>query len=145
MKHKGNKCDFTDKRNEELLQAYRKLCSEKTFIESDKLFEEVVNMPASRFWVSEERTAIVLSQMFNGDKLKNMLPKKREMFFEIFRRAKILHKKNPQYTLAELAQIIVVQPAPKFYLTSGSASVIITYAKKKWYEERRKKLKHLFY
>ena len=144
MKHKGNKCDFTKERNSELLQAYRKLIAEKSFIESDKVFKEVINMPASRFWVSEERAAIVLSLMMNGDKLKNMLPSKREMFFEIFRRAKELRKKNPQYTFKELAQMIVVQPAPKFYLTSDSAMVIITCEKKRWYEERRKKLRHLF-
>jgi hypothetical protein len=101
-------------------------------------------MPSRRFWISEERAAIVLSAMMKGDNLKGMRPTKREMFQELYRRALAIKKKQPNIKPFRLALMVVNQPAPKFYMEPGYAKNIISSFKKKWFEERRKKLRFLF-
>ena len=145
MKHKGSRCEFANERDKNLLEEYRKLLEETPFIVFHSIYPILVNRPAKRFWVSEERAAVMLSVIMNGDRLKGMSKNKREMFYEIYRRAKALLKKNPGQNMRELARQIVTQPAPKFYITPESAKIIIFHAKKRWYEEKKKKLKHLFY
>jgi len=145
MKHKGSICDYVEERNRDLLRAFHEVIASGAHPSVPDIYRATANSPASRFWVSEERAAVVLTLMFNKRKLPKMIKSKREMFNEIYRRAVKLKAKNPDMTMLELATNVVHQPAPKFYLTGGSTKVIITYAKKKWYEERRKKLKHLFY
>lgn len=144
MKHRGCVCDFADERDKDLLRSYRKLLEESGVISSE-IYVKLVDMPSARFWVSEERAAIVVASMMNGDKLTNQRQNKREMYQEIYRRVMLLKRKKTELSLYELVSEVVRQPAPKFYITPGSAEVYICYAKKKWYEERRKKLRHLFY
>lgn len=145
MKHKGSICEHVDERNRDLLRAFREVVSSGAYKTVPDIYKATANSPSSRFWVSEERAATVLTLMFAKKKLPKMIKSKKEMFGEIFRRAVKLRAQRPDITMYELASIIVHQTAPKFYLTAGSTKVIITYAKKKWYEERKKKLKHLFY
>lgn len=144
MKHRGCVCDFSDDRDKDLLRAYRILLAESDVINSD-IYVRVVEMPSARFWVSEERAAVVVASMMNGNRLINHRQSKREMFQEIYRRVMLLRTKKNEQSLYELVSEVVMQPAPKFYITPGSAKLYICRAKKKWYEERRKKLRHLFY
>jgi len=144
MKHRGCVCDFAEERNKDLLRSYRKLLEESDVISSE-IYVRLVEMPSVRFWVSEERAAIVVASMMKGNKLANHRQNKREMFQEIYRRVMLLKTKRAELSLFELVSEVVRQPAPKFYITPGSAEVYICYAKKKWYGERRKKLRHLFY
>lgn len=109
------------------------------------MLDKVVNMPSSRFWVSEERAAVIVGLMRAGKRLPKMLKTKKEMFREIYRRYVKFAEKNPELTLLEAVSAVVYQPAPKFYLTPKSARVIIYYAKRKCFEQKKKQLKHLFY
>lgn len=143
MKLHGSTIEYAKERLNDLLMCYRKYISSCEHISIPDVFENVVNMPASRFYVSEQRAANVISQILNGSKLKNMRPTKREMFFEIYRRYIIEKKNNPTLPLVQLVGIIIEQPAPKFYLAPGSARVMILKARQKWYEERKKKLYRL--
>lgn len=136
--------DFESERNNEIMKTYNKLVRESDFLCLEKLCKELVNHPTTRFWVSEERAAIVLSKMMRGEKLKGMRPTKKEMFKEIFRRAMALRKKHPEWSALTLAFKVVCQPAPKFYISPSYAKGIIHQTKKKWFEERRRKLRHLF-
>lgn len=145
MKYAGSDSFFKAQRNNNLMAVYRQLIGSAKEICLMDVYEQVVNFPAERFWVSEERAAVVIAAMMKGDKLLYMRKTKREMFYEIYRRAQIIAKKNPEMTPLELATIVVRQPAPKFYMSPGSARIYIMEVRKKWYEERRKKLKHLFY
>lgn len=145
MKPRGSKVEYEKERNNELMEAYHKLIDSADCICMDKIYNDVVDMPASRFFVSEERAAIVISSIMRGNKLMNMRPTKREMFFEIYRRAMLIRKQHPERTVFDLAFEVVRQHAPKFYMEPGYARRIIFQEKKKWYEERRKKLRHLFY
>lgn len=98
-------------------------------------------MASARFWVSEERAAIVISSMMKGDRLLNMRPTKREMFKEIYRRAMLMRKEQPELSVYDIACMVVRQQAPRFYIMPGYAKSIIFHAKKKWYEERKRKLR----
>ena len=144
MKHRGCVCDFADERDKDLLRSYRKLLEESGVISSE-IYVKLVDMPSARFWVSEERAAIFVDSMMNGDKLTNQRQNKREMYQEIYRRVMLLKRKKPELSLYELVSEVVRQPAPKFYITPGSIKVVISRAKRKWYEQKKKKLKHLFF
>ena len=144
MKPRGTKFEYEDERNRDLMRVYRQCIESTDFISMPAIYEQVVSLPAERFWVSEERAAIVIASMMKGDNLERMRPNKREMFQEIYQRAMKLKEENPAMSIFDLAFATVRQPAPKFYLTPGSAKVIICKVKKQWYEERKRKLRHLF-
>lgn len=144
MKRHGSKFEYEAERNHDLMRAYHQLISSSPYISLTRVYEEVVNMSSVRFWVSEERAAIVISNMMKGDKLSKMRPTKREMFQEIYRRAMILKKEMPNLSIYEIAFNVVRQAAPKFYITPSYAKSIIFYAKKQWYETRKRELRHLF-
>lgn len=144
MKHPGSHFEYETERNNDLLRAYKEAIQEASYICVDKLYKEIVNKPSKRFWVSEERAAIVVSQLMKGRAPMNMQPLRREMFVEIHRRVVELKKTEPQASLSALVFKVLRQPAPKFYLTPGSAKVIICKIKRAWYEKRKKHLRHLY-
>lgn len=144
MKHKGSTSDFISQRNRDLFLAYRKLISESKHVDTDKLYEELVNFPSARFWVSEERAAIVLSDMIKKGVRPHVGKCRMEMFKEIYKRAVKVRQKQPELSMYDVACKVVNQKAPKFYLTAGTARIIIHYEKKKWYEEKKKRLRFMF-
>lgn len=144
MKYHGCQSYYKLEREADLLRAYRSCIASCNKIVLPDIYQQVVKMPAKRFWVSEERTAIVISQMYRGDKLLKMNKNKRDMFNEIFRRVKKLRREKPDLPLNKIVHEVVHQQAPEFYITPGSARIIIFYAKKRWVEEKERKLRHLF-
>ena len=105
------------------------------------VFKNIVDMPASRFWVSTPRAAVVIASIRRGDKLHYMRPNKREMFFEIYRRVVNLSLKYSDWSMPKLIETVIAQPAPKFYLAPGSARVLILKARKQWFAEKSKRLR----
>lgn len=77
----------------------------------------VAESPSSRFWVSEERAAIVISAMAAGRPLPPMTPTRREMFAELYRRYLLLRPLHPGWSVLRIMEVVVHQPAPKFYFT----------------------------
>lgn len=136
MKYFGSIMDFTAQRNDDIMRVYRKHLQDARFIIMPDIFELVANSPASRFWVSEERAAIVISAMLAGRPLPRMRSNKREMFEEIFRRFCIERDENPSASVYELVAKIVNQPAPKFYLTPRTVGEFIYRIKNGWYEKQ---------
>lgn len=86
MKYFGSTVDFTHQRNADIMRVYRQKIVEADVIRMDDICRQVAESPSSRFWVSEERAAIVISAMDAGRPLACMTESKREMFAEIFRR-----------------------------------------------------------
>lgn len=125
MKKKGSIVEFRDQRDRELLKAFREQLSKLGTLPLNDLFTRAAMTPASRFWVSERRAMIVMSQMLKGDRLLSMNPKRREMFYEIFRRVRRILTENPEITLTEASFRVVNSPAPEFYLTPKSARAMI--------------------
>ena len=144
MKQHGSDFELKTERTNDLIRAYYELLKKRQYIRNYEIYKDLVNMPSSRFWVSDDRATIVIYSMLKGDKLLKMRQTKREMFQEIYRRVMSLRESDASLSLFECVCIVVRQPAPKFYITPVSATIYITKAKKKWYEERKRKLIHLF-
>lgn len=136
MKYFGSILDFTEERNKELIRVYGEKFAEADYIVMPEIFEKVANSPCSRFWVSEERAAIVISTMLAKKPLPNMRKNKREMFEEIFRRFLILREKYPEKSIYSLSVMVVYQPAPKFYMTPRTVGELIYRIKNGWYDRQ---------
>ena len=120
MKHNGAVMEYADERMRDLMRAYDEYISSC----------EYVRMPD-------------VYAMMRGVPLKGMRPLKREMFEEIFRRVLALRKKRPELTVRACCCVVVAGPAPKFYLTPGSAKIMVCKARKKWIQEKLKRLRLL--
>ncbi len=138
MKYFGSILDFTKERNAELMRVYRQTLATSDYIIMPDIFARVANSPCSRFWVSEERAAIVISAMLAGKPLPNMRKNKREMFDEIFRRFVSLRNIYPEKSIYELSMDIVHQPAPRFYMTPRTVGELIYRIKSGWYDRHHK-------
>lgn len=136
MKYYGSILDFTQERNQELMWVYQEELSKAGYIVMPKIFEQVANSPCSRFWVSEERAAIVISTLLAGKVIPNMRKNKREMFDEIFRRFLIVREQYPEKSIYALAIMVVNQPAPKFYMTPRTVGELIYRIKNGWYDKQ---------
>lgn len=136
MKYYGSILDFTQERNQELMRVYQEKLSKAGYIVMPKIFEQVANSPCSRFWVSEERAAIVISTLLAGKVVPNMRRNKREMFDEIFHRFLIAREQYPEKSIYALAIMVVNQPAPKFYMTPRTVGELIYRIKNGWYEKQ---------
>lgn len=141
MKRKGSYFEYEQDRNEELMKAYHKAIASCKIIRLENIWQDIADMPASRFWVSEERAAIVVSRMLKGDTLKYMRTCKREMFFEIYEKVLKLQQQKPDLSIYKLCFIAVNQPAKKFYMTPLSIRETIYKIKRDFYKERKRKLK----
>lgn len=136
MKPYGSILEFTKQRNADLMRAYRHQIRKARHIRMREIGKAIVNMPASRFWVSEERARIVICSMLAGRDLpENMRPTKCEMFSEIYRRVLELRKARPKASVYSLVTEVVNSPAPKFYMLPRSAMDIIYKIKKGYYDE----------
>lgn len=139
MKNFGSKSEYAQERTRDLLKAYFRYLKTCKHIRMPEVFKHIVEMPASRFWVSSQRAAVVVASIIRGDDLHYMRSTKREMFFEIYRRVVELRATRPELSLLRLVEIVLALPAPKFYLSPGSARVLILKARKQWFSEKLKK------
>ena len=138
MKHPGCTIAFSHQRNTELLRAFRHACKTKGFINIAEVSLMTVNSPCSRFWVSEERAAVVVADLLKGRPvLDSMLPLKREMFQEIFHRVLAILDNEPHRSIPDIVFEVVNSPAPKFYIEPRSAMEYIYKIKKGHYKSDR--------
>ena len=120
------------------MRAFREAIDKSPFIDISEVSEIMVNMPCSRFWVSEERAMVVVTDMLKGKPVLNsMRPTKREMFKEIYSRVMALRKQQPHEPLFDLVTNVVNSPAPKFYMRPRCAMEIIYKIKKGFYEQQK--------
>ncbi len=135
--------EYAEERMQDLMRAYDEYISSCAYIRMPDVYAAIINMESMRFWVSEIRATKVIYAMLRGVPLKGMRPLKREMFEEILKRVLDLKKRRPELTVKECCCIVVAQPAPKFYLAPGSAKIMICKARKKWVQEKLKRLRLL--
>lgn len=132
--------EYSQERSDDLMRAYDEYIQSCDYIRMPDVYNNIVNMPSRRFWVSDIRAALVISAMTRGEaRLDKMCASKREMYEEIYRRVATMREKHPDKTTSELCAMVVIQPAPKFYLTPGSAKIMVCKARKEWI--RRKQLR----
>lgn len=144
MKKIGNTSEYSEERAENLLKVYFSYLRTCKYISMPNVFDTVIHMPAERFWVSSSRATVVIAAVEHGDKLEYMRPNKRKMFYEIYRRYKVLREKDCNSSVAKLVRKVVLQPAPEFYISASSAKIIILKARKKWFEKKLKKQQRSF-
>lgn len=141
MKHKGSLMEYSRERSDDLMRAYDEALASCDYIRLPDVYRSIVNMPSRRFWVSDIRAALVVSAIIRGNApLHRMCRSKREMYEEIYRRVMNLRHSHPDKTVSQLCAIVVAQPAPKFYLSPGSAKIMICKAKKLRAAKRKKLL-----
>lgn len=122
------------------MRAFRYVVSNSSFIDISEVSNRIVNMPCSRFWVSEERAMVVISAMLKGKPvLDTMRPTKRELFQEIYNRVIALRDQQPNTPLFDLVMQVVNSPAPKFYMRPRCAMEIIYKIKKGYYEKNKQR------
>lgn len=102
------------------------------------LFSHVVNSTSPRFWVSPWRASVVVSQLLRGHDTAHMHPLKREMYQEIFSRFKNCRNARPDLSLSDIVSDIVLQPAPKFYMTIHSAKLLFYKHRNSWHRLRNR-------
>ena len=131
MKKKGTISQLQHERDDDLMRAFQQELAGRPHILLPEVLNAVVSSPSKRFWVTSERAAIVIYNMMKGDELEHMRPLKRKMFREIYRRVMKLKANYPQLSIPILAEQVVAEPAPEFYITPGSAKVIISRIRKR--------------
>lgn len=134
MKKLGSVIEFTRQRNDDLMRAYRIQLALVPHIVMSRLFELVALSPSTRFWVTEERAAHIVSLMLEDKPLPYMRDNRREMFEEIYRRFLSERRRRPHASLHALVCDIVCGPAPKFYLTPRTVGEIIYRIRNGWYD-----------
>ena len=136
MKYFGSTVSFTRERNADIMRVFRQKIAEAAVIRMDDICHAVAESPSSRFWVSAERAAVVISAMEAGRPLPCLTQMTREMFHEIFRRYKEMRLLRPEESLLDLVAVIVNQPAPKFYFTPRTVREFVRRIRSGWYDRR---------
>lgn len=139
MKRNGCIFDYEEARNRDLMRAFHQYIASVKVIRLDDVWEYMARMPSARFWVSENRAAIVVASMMRGDKLQYMRQTKRDMFREIYKRVMELRKKNPRMSIYKCCAKVVNSPAPKFYMTPLSIRQTVYKIKRQWKKHQRLK------
>lgn len=122
------------------MTAFRETIAKSEYIDITEISEIIVNMPCSRFWVSEERALTIVAALLKGKNiLHTMRPSKREMFTEIYNRVVVLKKHRPDAPLLDLVAKVVNSPAPKFYMKPRCAMEIIYKIKKGFYDKQKRR------
>ena len=95
-------------------------------IHFNELGQRLAEHPASRFWVSAETAYVVIKRMLAGAHIETMRDSKRRMYEEIYRRVVKMRNQEPQKSLQDIVECVVEQPAPSFYMTPGTAYVVLS-------------------
>lgn len=134
--------DFIRQRNDDIMRAYRQQLRQASYVVMPEIFQKVADSPSCRFWVSEERAAVVVARLLAGKPLSCVHDNKREMFREIYRRFLLLREQFPRKSDLELVTIVVNQPAPKFYLTARTVGEFVYRIRNGWYDRKHKRHRH---
>lgn len=136
MRRIGSSLDYTHERNRDIIRAYRSIVADLDVVDERLTFELLSVAPASRFWVSAERAAVVVSDLIRQRPLPDMNPLRRRMFIEIMRRYIALRKHRPGLPLSHVIGEIVAQPAPEFYLSPRTLAEYVRRIKSGWYGKK---------
>lgn len=135
MKQKGYVCDYIEERDADLLRAYKEIISVRDNIRLSEVVALLAKSPSKRFWVSESQAYKVILRILGGGSLSHMIPTRRTMYQEIFRRYQAYRVLFPSLTKMEIVNRVCNEPSPSFYLTPKSIVTILSRVRK---EEKRR-------
>lgn len=124
MKHHGSCFPYKEQRKKELMSAFHSVISSAKNLNMMNVFREVVSRPCSRYWVTEERAAIVISSI-ERNKYRPLGKYKHEMYMNLYHHYVELRRIMPELSYQELVYRVVNSRAPKFYLSPSLAKIII--------------------
>lgn len=131
MKKKNSRCEFASQRSEQLLRNFRESIARQSVISARKAFQEAVDAPAPRFWVSEARATRIMAMLLKGENpTEGMHSSKRQMYMEIFKRVKQQMGLYPEKSLGDIVFDVVNNEAPCSYLTWQTAGKLVYEIKK---------------
>lgn len=130
MKYKNSRNYFIEERNADLLRAYKEIINVRDNIRLSEIEEKLSQSPSGRFWVSDNRAYIVILDLLKGKPLDNMIPTRKEMYQEIFRRFQIHKNNEPYLSNMDIIKRVCAEKAPSFYLTPQSIHVILSRVRK---------------
>lgn len=116
---------LTVQRNRDLYNAYKRVVSDINTIVLDDAIEMAVNSPAKRFYISSDRAYGVLIRWDLHGVTRLISDERQEMYEELYERIKELKPLYPNTPLMHLVEMVIEQPAPKFYLKISSAKTIL--------------------
>lgn len=125
MRKKGCVCEFTQERDEELVRCFRRQLASVRVIDLPKIFRELPEMGASRFFVSEMRAREIVGYHMRHGVWKVKSKVRREMFEEIERRVLEAMAEEPSLSMSDAMFEVVNSPAPRFYLTPRTVRTLI--------------------
>ena len=125
MKKIGNVCDYINDRDKEIYHRYREAIATAQTIKLDDILLSVIHSRTSRLWLSENRAAEIIKSFIRADGKFKPNPKRAEIYNEVWRRYRRLRSKRPNDAFSDIVFDVVNSPADSFYLTIGSAKVII--------------------
>ncbi|MBR5688432.1 MAG: hypothetical protein IKX36_10845 [Prevotella sp.] len=129
--------ELNEERDQDLWRTYLEVSRSLELLSEEDAVRRTVTSAAPRFYVSDERAARVVSWLENdNERVERMLPQRREMFDEIYRRTQLLRTEHPDWCLRDLVRHVVSRPAPQFYLTPGSGYMILRRIKRRRRRER---------
>lgn len=132
MKHFGSCFPYKRQREKELMTVFRSVLASSARVNMMNVFREVVSRPCSRYWVTEERAAIVISSIMRGT-YTPLGRDKHDMYMSLYRRFLETRSQCPNLPYQELIFLSVNSPAPRFFLSPSLAKTIINgvrYAKR---------------
>lgn len=137
MRKKNTKFEYQEQRDSNLLEVFnREFRKASCPCNLDEVYKRTVNSPCKRFWVSEEWATKVISSMIRGKPIDGFSKNKRDMYIEIYNRVEEIRLHNPELKLSTIVEEVVSSPAPCFYMTYGSAKVLLHKYRKKCREKR---------
>ena len=125
MKKIGSVCDYINDRDKELYHRYREALATAQTIKLDDILLSVIHSRTSRLWLSENRAAEIIKSFIRADGKFKPNPKRAEIYNEVWRRYRRLRSKRPNDAFSDIVFDVVNSTADSFYLTIGSAKVII--------------------
>lgn len=128
MKHKGSNFEFEEELCIELFETFRRVFR----AQGAKVYEDVVNQPASRFWVTPIRATIVIQEMIKGNNDSVMRTTKKDMYKEIYNRVMDIIQQGDERTIYQIVEDVVEHEAPRFFVTPKKAREKIIKGRKLW-------------
>lgn len=148
MRKKGAVSELSERRNRDLYEVYCRLLKEQLQmygrVNKPSLLSKVVNMPASRYWISPERGYSVIADIRKGK--INTIPSKNKikLYNALYQEYLTYKETHPKMSDIKIVEDIVYLPAPCFGIEPRVAGFIIKKMEVKCKQEKIRKLKLLY-
>lgn len=126
MRKINSTAEFEAVRRRFLLENFRDVIARQSQISLKRAFRDTAERPAPRFWVSEDRAALIVSKMMADEScVEGMYEEKKEMYREIYRRFCKIRRQSPARPVADIIFDIVNGEAPRSYLSWQRVKTIV--------------------